>query len=46
MKSSFMKVRLTLLINLQHGAKMSRKDGTLEKKKNAVCLSLYKTALY
>ena len=34
-----MKARLTLLINLHYGAKMSRRDGTVEMEKNAVCLS-------
>lgn len=40
MKSSFMKVSSTLLINLHYGAKMSREDG-----KNAVCMSIYKSIL-
>lgn len=30
MKSSFMKVGLTLLINLHYGAKMSREDGKVK----------------
>ena len=34
-----MKVRLTLLINLQYVGKMSRRDGTVEMEKNVVCLS-------